>query len=121
MSTSALHSSPVLARSQPPVRVAVRKAPVRLTRRGRLLLTLLLTLVLAGALGSVRLKGHASATTDGPVASFVTVSSGQTLWQIAGAVAPGQDRRATVARIIELNDLRSARIAAGQQLAVPIR
>jgi LysM repeat protein len=54
----------------------------------------------------------------GPVAERV-VLPGETLWGIAGEVAPGVDRRETVAQIMELNDLASAEVRAGQRLAVP--
>ncbi len=119
MSTYAAISPVAPPRGLSGAEAGCRPTPVRLTRRGRLVATLLLTVLLAGALGSVRVVGHASGTTDGPVATFVTVQSGQTLWQIAGAVAPGEDRRDTVARIIDMNELDGARIARGQRLAVP--
>jgi LysM repeat protein len=49
------------------------------------------------------------------------VLPGETLWEIAGEVAPGVDRRVTVAQIVKLNDLASAEVHAGQRLAVPAR
>jgi LysM repeat protein len=51
----------------------------------------------------------------------VTVAPGQTLWAIAGEVAPNADRRDTVARIQELNALSSVNLQAGQKIAVPTR
>jgi hypothetical protein len=52
--------------------------------------------------------------------SYRVVLPGETLWQIAGEVAPGVDRRDTVARIIELNALSTGGVNAGQRIAVPV-
>lgn len=50
----------------------------------------------------------------------VVVRPGDTLWGLAGEVAPGADRRVTVDQITELNGLRSAaEIAPGDVLVVP--
>lgn len=50
----------------------------------------------------------------------VVVQPGQTLWQVAGAIAPSADRRETVDALIEANRLSSAGVVvAGQQLVVP--
>ena len=69
-------------------------------------------------LGGVGLAGTDSA----PVPTrYVTVAPGQTLWAIAGEVAPNADRRDTVARIQELNALHSVNLQAGQTIAVPTR
>jgi predicted Zn-dependent protease len=50
---------------------------------------------------------------------YVTVAPGETLWSIAGQVAPGADRRDTVHRIVDLNALRDAQLQVGQRVAVP--
>ncbi len=50
---------------------------------------------------------------------YRVVLPGESLWQIAGDVAPGADRRETVARIVELNALPSGVVAAGTRIAVP--
>jgi hypothetical protein len=62
---------------------------------------------------------EAGSTSRSMSVSYRTVLPGETLWQIAGEVAPGVDRRDTVARIVELNALSSAGVAAGQRIAVP--
>jgi LysM repeat protein len=68
--------------------------------------------------GGVSLAGtHAQ---HAPV-RYVTVEPGQTLWAIAGQVAPNVDRRETVARILDLNALGSSSVSVGQRLAVPAR
>jgi len=98
------------------------EAPLRLTRRGRLVVRLLggaglLLVVAVGVLtGPSALAGPESERV--PVAQRV-VLPGETLWGIAGEVAPGTDRRETVAQIMELNGLSSAEVTAGTRLSVP--
>ena len=99
------------------------RAPVRLTRRGRAVVAVLLLLLAVTVLGLLR--APATATTGGrgasasPVAERVTVRPGETLWQIAERAAPGVDPRDTVARIREMNGLRTSAVAAGRVLWVP--
>lgn len=93
---------------------------VRLTRRGRALVTLAFLAVLLT--GMVPLGGWATATLTGgspePV-QVVEVQPGDTLYEIAADVAaPGQVRE-MVYRIQELNSLPGAQISEGQRLAVP--
>jgi hypothetical protein len=95
------------------------RRPVRLTRRGRLTITGLLTACGIGATlwtGAVSLAGTQPERV--PV-RYVSVAPGDTLWSIAGETAPGQDRRDTVHRIVELNALTSPELAVGQRVAVP--
>ncbi len=94
---------------------------LRLTRRGRVAVlgVLVLLLVASFTLGRV---GDSQAATDAPAAttySSTTVHSGETLWSVAKRVAPGQDPRALVQRIRELNSLPTASVQAGQQLLLP--
>lgn len=98
---------------------------VRLTRRGRLLVsTLALVLLVVGA---VLLSGGGSAfagTEAGgqrAVADRVTVQPGETLWAIAERVAPGADPRDTVQQILDLNGLQTAQVQSGTALVVPGR
>jgi hypothetical protein len=102
--------------------VAAPRTATRLTRRGRLLVTGLVLLMLVAA--AVLLSGGVPATagTDrgAPVtAERVTVAPGETLWQIAERVAPGTDPRETVARILDLNGLQTAQVQAGTALLLP--
>ncbi|WP_372594441.1 LysM peptidoglycan-binding domain-containing protein [Actinotalea sp.] len=99
---------------------AVRPVPaLRLTRRGRLAMSVVAILLSGGvALGA----GNAVAQSpSAPVAvRAVTVASGQTLWELAGSVAePGQDVREVVARLVALNGLDSATLVTGQRLLLP--
>ena len=95
---------------------------VRLTRRGRLVLTLssLVLLVLVAVLtsgGGPAVAGSepgAAATAD-----LVTVRPGETLWSIAQRESPGVDPRKTIARILDLNALDSAAVQAGSVLLLP--
>jgi LysM repeat protein len=64
----------------------------------------------------------AAAGEDGvaiPVSHHV-VAEGETLWAIAGEVAPDRDRRETIADIVELNALPDATVHPGEQIAVPL-
>lgn len=106
-----------------PTRAAARAAaaPVRLTARGRgVLLTLLVVVAFAVSLFSGAISVAGTATSSAPV-RYLTIEPGQTLWGIAGEVAPDDDRRDTIARILELNALPDAGVRAGQQIAVPVR
>ncbi len=99
------------------------RAPLQLTRRGRLVAGLLASLVLAVAIAAgVLLIGHQALA--GEHAQVVPATSrivlpGETLWSIAQDVAPGQDPRETVERLVEFNALPSAGVQAGQQVAIP--
>tara|TARA_R110002124_G_scaffold71034_4_gene190182 strand:- start:3562 stop:3831 length:270 start_codon:yes stop_codon:yes gene_type:complete len=65
--------------------------------------------------------GGAAATLEGNESAFtyVDVAAGQSLWNIAEQHAPGQDPREVVAQLVEINQLPSADIFAGQELAIP--
>ena len=98
------------------------RAPVRLTRRGRLLASLLVLLLAVAA--AVLLTGGATALAgsgggSAPVAERVTVRPGETLWQIAERTAPGTDPRETVQRILDLNGLQTSQVRAGTALQLP--
>ena len=95
--------------------------PVRLTRRGRVVLVigLLLVATVAFTLGRV---GTSQAATDGPAVqpySQTTVHSGETLWSVAMRVAPGHDPRLVVEQLVGLNRLGSGAVQVGQQLLLP--
>jgi nucleoid-associated protein YgaU len=114
------------ARPALPVRVARPKrpeavaAPVRLTRRGRLVvLAMLLGLLLATAAVAMAPATATSDRGDNLVAERVTVQPGDTLWAIAERVRPDADPRATIARIKDMNGLTSGAAQAGQVLLVP--
>ncbi|WP_120337514.1 LysM peptidoglycan-binding domain-containing protein [Cryobacterium soli] len=97
---------------------------LRLTRRGRIVFTTLAALPLV--LGSivVAVNGGVAAaegTTGVGAAAFdyVTIESGQSLWQLAESIAPTQDPRDVIADIVNLNQLASDAVQPGQRLALP--
>ena len=96
---------------------------VRLTRRGRLVVTTS-CLVLALGVGLVGPWGSSvdatTAQSPGPTTARVTVVQGLTLWQIARDIAPTTDPRITVERILDLNGLPDSSVRAGQELVIPV-
>lgn len=95
---------------------------LRVTRRGRLTLTVMVVLAVSVAAVAVLAPAAtpASQTTTGSATTEVVVTPGDTLWEIAAAVAaPGQDVRDVIADIREMNDLESSGVVAGQELVVP--
>jgi hypothetical protein len=95
---------------------------LRLTKRGRGVLTTLAAapLVVAALVFALN-GGMATATLEGSGTDFqyVTVEAGQSLWEVAETVAPNADPRDVIAGIMKLNQLESADVLAGQQLAIP--
>ena len=102
---------------------AVEPSALKLTRRGRLVLVgvAFFVMVLGFSLGNdVSLASPAPSTPVIPAgAHTVVVQPGDTLWAIARNVAPKTDPRVTVQRIITLNKLPNAELAAGELLALP--
>ena len=95
---------------------------MRLTRRGRLVVLLVVLAVLLGSSWLLTQSGVGAVPERDarPVIGHVVVQPGETLWEIAGRVDPEADRRVTVARIVELNGLSGAEVGAFQRLAVPV-
>ena len=104
-------------------RVTAVPPGLRLTRRGRAVVTVAAMVVLLVAVVAVVLLGGGSAAA-GDTARPVTVGHhvvmpGETLWQIAVEADPSADPRDTIVRIRELNHLQSAALPVGVRLAVP--
>lgn len=93
--------------------------PVRLTRRGRLLMALAVLAAAFSILGAAQPQAFAVGRHQGARSERVTLRPGETLWAIAARTAPGVDPRETVARIQSMNDLDSSTVAAGSVLLVP--
>ncbi len=100
--------------------------PLRLTRRGRvvligipLVILAAILLSLAGFLNSPAKAADSAADLSVTPTITVTVQSGQSLWAIAGAAAPERDARDVVADIVQLNNLTAGGVVPGQQLFVP--
>ena len=90
--------------------------PIRLTRRGRLVVLGLLMVLAALVVVLIAKPGQAADTTPPPT---TVVQPGDTLWSIAGDYAPGRDRISTVEDIRRLNDLDTYNLRAGQTLKLP--
>ena len=102
--------------------LAPRRSRLRLTKRGRVVLTSLAATPLVIAALVVALNGGgAAASLTGSDASFqyVTVDSGESLWQVAEQLAPQADPRDVIDQLVTLNHLDSVDVYAGQELAVP--
>jgi hypothetical protein len=98
-------------------------APVRLTRRGKLVAQLLL--IVAALLTAVGIAAGTRAAADAPPPAgqppSVVVEPGDTLWNIAERHAPDVDRRAVIAEIRRLNHLDGSGVEVGQMLILPRR
>ena len=99
-------------------------APLRLTRRGRVVVSAVAALLVT--VMSLLAAGAAQATNHGPSPRGarqnlvqVVVRPGQSLWSVAESADPDQVTRAIIQQIIDLNSLSGDTVAAGQQLWVP--
>jgi hypothetical protein len=97
---------------------------LRLTRRGRVVFGTLaaVPLVIAALVFGLG-AGGAVATQDAATDSltWVTVDGGQSLWDLAAEIAPGEDPREFAAQVAAFNQLESTVIQPGQELAIPDR
>jgi hypothetical protein len=104
-----------------PSRVARPEASVRLTRRGRLVVTVLFLGLMLAALTVFGATSAATGEAGEPVPTrTVLVDEGDTLWMIASEVAAPGEVREMVHRIEELNALSGAGVYVGQRIAVPV-
>jgi hypothetical protein len=100
--------------------------PLRLTRRGQvvligipLVLLAALLFFLAGFLNAPAKAADSAADLALTPTVSVTVQSGESLWGIAAQVAPERDPRDVIADIVQLNNLNAGTVLPGQQLFVP--
>lgn len=108
-------------------RKLVKRSALRLTRKGRLLFRgipalTLAVFILLGALTFLNPgEAKSSVAEIGPaVSTTLTVMHGDSLWDIAARVAPEQDNRDVINQIMQINDLTTAQVRAGQVLEVPV-
>ncbi|GAA2583698.1 LysM peptidoglycan-binding domain-containing protein [Actinomadura fulvescens] len=98
---------------------------IRLTRRGRVVVTMFAAGMLLLAFWLTAGPGARAGDGDGGPApsrlQTVVVEPGETLWDIASRHNPESDPRRTVDRIIDLNGLSSPVVQPGQQLRLPSR
>jgi LysM domain len=105
-----------------PSRVQVTDPPLRLTRRGKIVVAVAAALLAAGL--SLVIAASAQATSHSPGAAQqglakVTVRPGQSLWSVAESADPNADTRAVIQQIVELNGLSADTVMPGQSLWVP--
>ena len=96
--------------------VATKSAPLRLTRRGRLTLSLVAMACALGIGGLAYSSPAGEPAVPASSATTVVVAPGESVWEIARRADPQADPRATVARIIELNALSDGQVTPGQRL-----
>jgi LysM domain len=100
----------------------VRRAHLRMTKRGRaVLLSLVATPVVVAALAFGIGAGGATATSSSTPLAKVTVVGGETLWSVAKQIAPNADPRDVISDIMSVNRLGTADIYPGEQLSIPAR
>lgn len=123
------HSQPRMSPRRVPVgsgAAAGKQPPLRLTRRGRIVLIVVPAFLaaLAVLLAWAALMAPAKASgehLEGPGGAVtVTVQPGDSLWTIAAARVPDRDPRVTISQIRELNDLAGSRVLPGEQILVPV-
>ncbi len=103
------------------VKTPVTKTRLRLTRRGRRVIAVLVALPIAIAAFAFALNGGgavATAESSSNTYSYITVQSGESLWQLAQTIAPTADPRDVIAEIVSLNQIQGD-IHPGQRLAIP--
>ncbi len=99
-------------------------SPLRLTRRGRVVVAGLAVAVVSAlsllVAGAAQATSHAApASSAGHNLAQVTVRPGQSLWSVAESADPGADTRLVIQRILQLNALHGDTVFAGEQLRVP--
>jgi hypothetical protein len=99
-------------------------APLRLTRRGRIvvagLAVLLLTVLSLVIAGAAQATSHAAPRgAAGTSLGQVVVRPGQSLWSVAENADPDADTRLVIQQIVQLNALSGDTVFAGQRLWVP--
>jgi LysM repeat protein len=107
---------------QAPVRTESGRTPVRLTRRGRIVVASMSALVigvLSVVLATAAQATHAGSASPGRYVAKVLVRPGQSLWSLAETYDPHADPRVISAQIQELNSMTSDQLRPGQVLWVP--
>lgn len=99
-------------------------APLRLTRRGRVVIAVAAAILMAAvsliAAGAVQAADRsASPRAAERNLARVVVRPGQSLWTVAERADPGVDSRQVIQQIVELNGLTGDAVVAGQLLWVP--
>ncbi len=100
----------------------VVRSRLHLTGRGRAVFTALAAVPIVAVALVLALNGGV-AVASGPAADvsfeYVTIKSGQSLWQLAESIAPEADPRDVISDIVRLNRLPTTEVQPGQRLALP--
>jgi LysM domain len=106
-----------------PARERVATVPLRLTRRGRVVVAVAAALLLAALslviAASAQATNHPVPRTAQQGLAQVIVRPGQSLWSVAESADPDADTRVVIQQIIELNGLTGDVVFAGERLWVP--
>lgn len=100
-----------------------RTSQVRLTRRGRIVVTALAVLAIGVAsmalAGAAQATGHPGAPAAHGGLTRVEVRQGQSMWSIAETYDPNADTRLVIQQVLQMNSLTSDQVQPGQLLWVP--
>jgi LysM repeat protein len=98
-------------------------SPLRLTRRGRVVIAVMAALLVAVvsliAASAAQATSHSAPRLGARNLARVVVRPGQSLWSVAESADPGADTRLVIQQILELNALTGDTVFAGQSLWVP--
>ncbi|HNJ77919.1 MAG TPA: LysM peptidoglycan-binding domain-containing protein [Marmoricola sp.] len=121
-SLSNAHSSRTPVATNDRARAVDPRPGLRLTRRGRVVFTMLFLGLVTAVMIFVGARAVASFEPSAPLqVRYVEVSAGDTLYSIAGEyAAPGQVQD-LVFQIEELNSMPNSDIFPGQRLAIPVQ
>ena len=116
--------SPAAIPARPELSPSLAASPLRLTRRGRIVVAVMAALLVAGlsliVAGAAQATSHSAAPrATGANLLRVIVLPGQSLWSVAETADPDADTRLVIQQITQLNGLTSDTVFAGQRLWVP--
>ena len=107
-----------------PLAIYLPVSPIKLTRRGRLVLStvsfgIMLAISAFSLFGIATSSAKATNETSNSATTQIVVAPGETLWTIAARVNPEIDPRAVIEEIKALNVIEGSEVYAGQVLLVP--
>lgn len=85
----------------------------------RRLVRAVVILTLSFVISILGITGSFAGGAPGATLEFVTVQSGDSLWELADKYAPSQDPRDWIARVVMVNALETVELTPGQQIALP--
>lgn len=97
---------------------------LRITARGQVVLVSFVAIVLAIVVGFFTFGttgANASTEAGSNDFTYVSIHSGETLWDVASRLDPNADPRDLIAEIVQLNALTGSDVEVGQRIALPER